>query len=97
MKSCQIIFPRQILGSFSANYGPANVMTFFSYFGLHLLSDGKMNICGRDDLFFYFFWPSLLLGGKMDICGRDDLFFYFFGLHLLLGEKMDICGRDDLP
>ena len=27
--TCQIIFPRKILGSFSANYGPADVMTFF--------------------------------------------------------------------
>ena len=46
--TCQIIFPRKILGSFSANYGPADVMTFF-FFGLHLLLGGEMDICGHDD------------------------------------------------
>ena len=53
----------------------ADVMTFFSFFfGLHLLLGGKMDICGRDDLFcsvFTCFWAK-----KIDICGRDDFLFW---------------------
>ena len=35
-----------------------DVMTFFLAF--HLILRGKLDICGRDDLFFpFFFWSSL--------------------------------------
>ena len=33
------------------NWTSANVMTF--YFALHLISGGKLDICGRDHLLFF--------------------------------------------
>ena len=55
----------------AAIWTSADVMTFFA---LHLILDGNLDICGHDDLFFAL---HLVLDGSLDICGRDDFFLLF--------------------
>ena len=80
---CQGSFSRYS-GAYVVREGGAGAAAFFT---LHLTLSGKVNICGRDDLFF--FALHLTLVGKVDICGSNDL---FFALHLTFGGKQAPVG-----
>ena len=46
---------------------------------------GKLDVCGREDLFF--FGLHLILHGKLDVCERED---FVFAFHLTFGVILDV-------
>ena len=51
---------------------PGGAVGAAGFFALYVTLGGKVDICGRDDLFFAL---HLTLGGEVDIGERDNLFF----------------------
>ena len=86
--TCLIIFPRKILGSFSANYGPADVMTFFFWSSPDVW--GKLDVGRREDLFFVL---HPMFGGKLDV-GVPEHDFGVGGSYALPSFG-PVCGHND--